>query len=133
VDILDRVRTRIASEVAPLLEDDVEPSTRAAIPASPAITVTGSNNQIVTNSPAAAPTQFNFAAGDLDGLIAALADLGAIPSDTDELRSIIEGEGDVPGRLMRALEWAKGQALDLPGNVLTGGLTTLILHHFGLA
>ena len=133
VDILDKVRTRIASELAPLVETEpAEPASATSLGISP-ITVTGSNNQIVNNSPAAAALQFNFATGDLLGLLTALGDLGASPESTVELQEIIEGEGDEPNRLMQSLEWAKSQALDLPGHMAAGGVATLILHHFGLA
>jgi hypothetical protein len=134
VEILDRIRTKIAIQLAPLVESEsaglkpVEPTGMASV-----ITVSGSNNQIVSNSPAAAPVQFNFAAGDVEGLVAALADLGASEDSLSELVAIVESDGDEPSRLMNALQWARSQALDVPGHLVAGGVATLILHHFGLA
>ena len=70
-------RTRIATELAPLMESDAIGQPGATPSGVAAITVTGSNNQIVSNSPAAAALQFNFSAGDLQGLLNALSDLGS--------------------------------------------------------
>jgi hypothetical protein len=82
VDVLDKIRTRIATELAPLIDsqDNSEESMRSSGFAS--ITVAGSNNQIVSNSPSTSAIQFNFSTGDLRGLLDALGDLGVTQEST---------------------------------------------------
>jgi hypothetical protein len=134
VDILEQARTRVALELAPLAQDAPSAASASTRQASPiGISVAGSNNQLIVQSPGSTQWQLTLEPGDVDGLMSALGDEGVREGAQDELRQLLSEDVATETRLMRALEWAKAQALSLPTATATAALSTLILRHFGLA